>query len=139
MIISSGLFTGGVLTVTWSRLPVWKKMDFQSFKADFGHTIKVTDKLQPILLVSTIFTAGIFSLNKSGIEQILAFIAVGGFTITLLASVAVLVPLQKRVLNSNESSALMYAKWQQGHIGRTVLSLVSFLSLTLSLSILAAN
>lgn len=139
MIICSGLFTGGVLTITWSRLSVWKKMDSQSFKEDFGHTIRITDKLQPILLVITILSAGFFSFSKDGIVQILTLMVAGGFTITLVASIVVLVPLQKRILNSTESPIHMYAKWQQGHIGRTVLSLLSFFLLALSLSIFATS
>lgn len=139
MIICSGLFTGGVLTITWGRLSVWKKMNAQSFKEDFGHTIRITDKLQPILLVATILSTGIFSLSQDGVEQTLLRAAMGGFAITFLASVAVLVPLQKRILASAESPVRMYAKWQQGHMGRTVLSLLSFFSLALSLSLLATN
>lgn len=139
MIISSGLFTGGVLTITWSRLAAWKKMNSQTFKEDFGDTIRITDKLQPILLASAILSTGIFSFSKDGIEQTLAWIATGGFTITLLASILVLVPLQKRILQSAQSPTQMYAKWQQGHMGRTVLSLLSFFSLALCLCIAAAN
>lgn len=139
MIICSGLFTGGVLTITWGRLSVWKKMNPQSFKEDFGHTIRITDKLQPILLVATILSTGIFSLSQDGVEQTLLRVAMGGFAITFLASVIVLVPLQKRILTSAESPARMYAKWQQGHMGRTALSLLSFFSLALSLSMLATN
>lgn len=46
MIISSGLFTGGVLTIAWDRLPAWKGMSLEAFKADFGRTIRVADILQ---------------------------------------------------------------------------------------------
>ncbi len=139
MIVTSGLFTGGVLTITWGRLSVWKKMNSQSFREDFGHTIRITDKLQPILLVSTILSAGFFSLSKDGIEQILVWVATGGFALTLLASIVILVPLQKRILASTDSPTRMYATWQQGHMGRTVLSLASFCSLAFSLSIVATS
>lgn len=139
MIICSGLFTGGVLTITWGRLSVWKKMNSQSFKEDFGHTIRITDKLQPILLVSTILSAGIFSFSQDGIERVLIWAAAGGFALTFLASITILVPLQKRILASTESPTHMYAEWQQGHVGRTVLSLLSFFALALSLSMLATN
>src|SRR3990167_6913911 len=134
MIISSGLFTGGVLTITWGRLSVWKKMNPQSFKEDFGRTIRITDKLQPILLVSTILSAAIFSFTQDGIEQVLIWVATGCFALTFIASIIVLVPLQKHILNSTQSPMHMYANWQQGHMGRTVLSLLSF-----SLSILATT
>lgn len=139
MLICSGLFTGGVLTITWSRLPVWKKMDLQTFKTDFGHTIKITDRLQPILLIGTILSAGFYSLNNSDLEKTLALIATGGFAITFFASVIVLVPLQKRILSSDKMSGTMFAKWQQGHIGRTVLSLLSFFVLILSVSLFATK
>lgn len=139
MLVCSGLFAGGVLTITWDRLPIWQKMDFQPFKADFGHTLRVADKLQPILLIITILMSGIFSFNREGPEQIFALAATAGFVITLLASVVVLVPLQKRILHSNELPAQMYARWRQGHIGRTMLSLVSFFCLVLSLGIFATT
>lgn len=114
-------------------------MDLQTFKTDFGHTIKITDRLQPILLIGTILSAGFYSLNNSDLEKTLALIATGGFAITFFASVIVLVPLQKRILSSDKMSGTMFAKWQQGHIGRTVLSLLSFFVLILSVSLFATK
>jgi len=136
MIIFGGLFAGGVLTIAWDRLPAWRDMETKAFKADFGRTIRVADRLQPILLVGTILATGVFSLDKDGIVQVLAWMAAGGFAATLAASVTILMPLQQRILSTDEPITRMYAKWRQGHIGRTVLSLVSFTLLAVSLSVL---
>lgn len=129
MLLCGGLFAGGVLAIAWTRVGAWKSMPFDAFKTDFGQTIKIADKLQPALAVGAILGAVLFGAGESGQAQTLALMSAAGFLATLLASVTILVPLQRRILRVQEESTAtdaMRARWSTGHLGRTALSLISF-------------
>lgn len=137
MLVCGGLFAGSVLTLAWNRMPVWKHMPFPQFLADFEHTISVADKLQPFLLVTTIIATSLFALNASGLAKIFAFVAVAGFLLILIASAAILVPLQRQILSTKDESVrleAMRSKWLTGHAGRTILSVVSFALTTVAVA-----
>lgn len=126
LLIAGGLFAGSVMAFAWDRVSAWRAMPMQQFMTDFDHTINMADKIQPaLLLVATVAGAG-FAGSASGASQILA----AGFVVVLLASFGVLVPLQRRILRSSqeEPAAIdeMRQRWFQGALGRTVVSVVSF-------------
>lgn len=126
LIVSSGLFTGTILTIAWDRLPAWKKMSPGTFKTDFAQTIRVADTMQPLLITVAITAALIFGLQADGISRILAFTATVGYVTILLISLAILVPLQRQLLTQYEPSESL-RKWSKGHLGRTVVAIISFI------------
>ena len=131
VIVSAGLFTGSVIAFAWDRVSAWRTMPLQQFFGDFGHTINRADKIQPALLVVAIATGTVFGLNSTGLARTLALVASGGFLVVMSASLGVLVPLQRRILRStNEDPDTlegMRRRWFSGHLGRTTLSVVSFI------------
>jgi hypothetical protein len=91
--------------------------------------VQRADRVQPGLLVAAIVASFGFGLADSGAARILALIGASGFLATLIGSVAVLVPLQRRMSSpSLEASALerMRHLWFGGHIGRTLVGMASF-------------
>ena len=128
-VIAGGLFAGGVLSFTWARLPLWREMDVSRFLWDFERTINKADRVQPTLLVVAIVSILMFARSLEGTARALMIASAIGFGITLLASVLVLVPLQRRMIKMGSEGAslidTMRVKWFQGHLGRSVLSLVS--------------
>jgi hypothetical protein len=102
MLIAGGLFAGGAATFAWSRVPIWRRMPVQGFIGDFEETLRRTDKVQPALLVAAIVSAAGFALTADGSARVLASVGAAGFVVTLAASLAFLVPLQRRLVRAPE-------------------------------------
>ena len=129
-LVAGGLFAGSVFAFAWDRVPAWRKMPSEQFLRDFGHTINRADKIQPALLVLAIAGAIGFAVTSDGATRVLALVAAGGFLAVMLASLGVMVPLQRRILRTGEDDAEgiepMQRRWFSGQVGRTVLSVASF-------------
>jgi hypothetical protein len=130
LLIAGGLFAGSVVAFAWDRVSAWRSMPLQQFMTDFGHTINRADKIQPALLVVAIAAAVGYGLSATGSSRILALVGAAGFLVVMVASLGILVPLQRRILRtsleSEEAIREMQQRWFSGHIGRTALSVVSF-------------
>lgn len=73
-------------------------MEPRVFLPDFARTIRTADKIQPALLVVTIASLWMLSREVDGTAGALALAATAGFALTMVASVAILVPLQRRMI-----------------------------------------
>jgi Domain of unknown function (DUF1772) len=136
MLIAGGLFAGGTATFAWSRVPIWRRMPVQQFIGDFKETLRRTDKVQPALLVAAIVSATGFALTADGPARMLALVGAAGFIATLAASIAILVPLQRRIVATPpaEVKAIdeMRARWFRGHLGRSTLAASAFVAVALA-------
>lgn len=136
MLISGGLFAGGAVTFSWSRVPIWRAMPIVQFGEDFAATLRRTDKVQPALLVVAIASAVGFAVAAEGSASVLAWVGAAGLAATLIASVAILVPLQRRIVtlaSSNDPGVPdLRNRWFRGHLGRSFLSTASFAALVLA-------
>ncbi len=134
MLVAGGLFAGGTASFSWSRVPIWKTMQPGQFAADFSATLRFTDKVQPALLVITILSAAAFAVAADGWSRVFAWAGATGFAVVLAASVAVLVPLQRRIIAAGADQPLdaMRHRWFRGHLGRSGLSTASFVSIALA-------
>lgn len=129
MLVTGGLFTGAVANFAWSRVPIWRTMPGAHFVTDFDKSIAVADKVQPALLLVTIVGAVGFGLSTDATARVLALSAAAGFAVTMLASLVILVPLQRRIIAlgpDSQSLEAMRLQWFRGHLGRSVLSVLSF-------------
>jgi hypothetical protein len=130
MVIAGGLFAGGAASFVWSRVPIWRRMSLPDFITDFDQTIRWTDRVQPALLVVAAVSAIAFAIAADSAARILAALGAAGFVVVLVASFAVLVPLQRRIvatpLDDTQNIEVMRLRWFSGNLGRTVLSIVSF-------------
>ena len=136
MLIAGGLFAGGAATFAWSRVPIWRRMPVQEFIGDFEQTLRRTDKVQPALLVAAIVSAAGFALTADGSARVLATVGAVGFVVTLAASLAFLVPLQRRIVATPPAKAKaideMRARWFRGHLGRSMLAVASFVAVAVA-------
>jgi hypothetical protein len=134
MLIAGGLFAGGAATFAWSRVPIWRRMPVQEFIGDFEETLRRTDKVQPALLVAAIVSTAGFALTADGLARVLAFVGAAGFVVTLAASLAILVPLQRRIVATPPAEAIdeMRARWFRGHLGRSMLGAASFVAVAVA-------
>lgn len=131
MLVSGGLFTGGVSVFAWERVPLWRSMPLPQFRIDFASAIHKADRVQPALLLVAIVTAVGFGVTATGAARSLALIGASGFIVTLIASGAVLVPLQRRIIASSQQQPVavetMRRRWFGGHLGRSVVAVASFI------------
>ena len=136
MLSAGGLFAGGAATFAWSRVPIWRRMPVQKFIDDFEETLRRTDKVQPALLVAAIVSAAGFALSADGLARVLALVGAAGFIVTLAASLAFLVPLQRRIIATPPAEAgaidKMRARWFRGHLGRSMLAVASFVAVAVA-------
>jgi hypothetical protein len=103
IVLANGLFAFGTLAAAL-RSRAWTAMDAADFKRDFARTIAVADRVQPALAAATV--AGIVaSLTTSDALETRYAVGAAVTLVTVIAlSVAILVPLQRRIIDLTESS-----------------------------------
>jgi hypothetical protein len=126
MLLSGGLFVGGVVAIAWERVRAWRASDPVDFQSGFANTLRQLDRLQPALLVVCLGSAIAFASSTSGAARTLATLAAGGLLVVLVGSVDVLVPIQRRLVAS-ESPPLsaveaLRARWCGGHLVRSAVA-----------------
>jgi hypothetical protein len=124
MMISGGLFAGGVMSIAWERVPAWRSTPASDFRVGFVRTLQRVDRLQPALLsICLVSTIG-FALTAAAAARTLALIGAAGFFLILVGSVARLVPIQRTLKSGAELPAMtvegLRARWLRGHLVRTV-------------------
>ncbi len=136
MLIAGGLFAGGAASFAWSRVPIWRRMPVQGFIGDFQETLRRTDQVQPALLVVAIVSSAGFALTADGSARVLASVGAVGFVATLAATLAILVPLQRRIVATPpaEAEAIdeMRARWFRGNLGRSMLGVASLVAVAVA-------
>ena len=130
MLLSGGLFAGGVGYFAWERIPAWRTMGTVEFLYDFERSIRRADRVQPLLLTMCLASTIGFSAGADGDARKLALSAAAGLLVTLLASGAILVPLQRRLIAGREDDVdRARRRWSRGHLARTAVGLASFVLL----------
>jgi hypothetical protein len=71
-----------------------------------------------------------FSVTANGSARLFAALGAGSFILVLLASLAVLVPLQRRIIATSPAQSAdieaMRLRWFSGNLGRSLFSVASF-------------
>jgi hypothetical protein len=131
MLVSGGLFAGGVISIAWERIPAWRRSDLVEFLTGFAHTLRRVDRLQPALLAVTLASTVGFAIEASGAPRTLAMLAAAGFLLILVGSLSWLVPIQRRLKASASGQPSvtverLRTKWLRGHVIRSVAALALF-------------
>jgi hypothetical protein len=131
MLLSGGLFVGGVTVIAWERVPAWRATDLVDFRTGFAHTLRRVDRLQPALLVVCLGSTIGFASSAGGAARTLAALAAGGLLVVLVGSVAWLVPIQRHLVASGSAPPpadveALRAQWLGGHLVRTAVALACF-------------
>ena len=132
MLISGGLFAGGVVTIAWERVPAWQETDLLDFRDGFAHALRRVDRLQPALLVACLISTVGFAISANGTARTLAALAAAGFLVVLVGSVAWLVPIQQRLVAPGSEQPYgqvqrLRSLWLRGHQIRAVVALALFI------------
>jgi hypothetical protein len=131
MLLSGGLFVGGLVSIAWERVPAWRASDLRAFRTGFAHTLRRVDRLQPALLVVCLGSTIGFAGSADAAARTLAALAAGGLGAVLVGSVAVLVPIQRRLVAPGSAppsaaAEVLRARWLGGHLVRTAVALACF-------------
>jgi hypothetical protein len=131
MLISGGLLVGGLVAITWERIPAWRASNLLDFRTGFAHTLRRMDRLQPALLVVCLGSNIGFASSAGGAARTLAALAAGGLLVVLVGSVALVVPIQRRLVASGPApppaaAEVLRARWLGGHLVRTAVALGCF-------------
>lgn len=128
MLISGALFAGGVVSIAWERLPAWRAAELADFRVAFAHTLRRVDRLQPALLAVCLVSTVGFALGADRQAQAPALLAAAGFLAVLIGSGAVLVPVQRRLVNADlpsREAERLRRLWLRGHVIRTVVAVAA--------------
>jgi hypothetical protein len=137
MLIGGALFAAGVVPIAWERAPAWRDADIARFRADFAHTLRRMDVLQPALAVVSLVSSIGFALSASGTPRALAAVAAACFLAVLVGSTVGLVPIQRRLVDpdsglSDTDVERLRARWLGRHLIRSVVALLAFVVLVVA-------
>jgi Domain of unknown function (DUF1772) len=129
MLVSGGLFTGGVVSIAWERIPAWRESEPAAFRPAFEHTVRRMDRVQPALLLMCLVSTVGFAIGASGGGRAFAVLAAAGFLLILAGSGGWLVPIQRRLASGAEEPSpkleRLKSQWLRGHLIRTVVALAA--------------
>jgi hypothetical protein len=128
MVVASGFFAAGTIAAA-VRIRACLGMNLTDFKRDFARTIGIADKVQPALVIVSLIVIVSFVVTSGDPGERYALGAGVVFLAILVASVAILVPLQKKIIRTTESREATEAlrmRWMKGHLGRTMAAIVAF-------------
>jgi hypothetical protein len=130
MLISGGLFTGGVVAIAWERIPAWRECELVAFRGAFAHTLRRMDRLQPALVLTSLASTIGFAIGANGVGRAFAIVAAAGFLLILAGSGAWLVPIQKRLIASRGEEPApelerLKSQWLRGHLIRTAVAVAA--------------
>jgi hypothetical protein len=130
MMISGGLFAGGVTSIAVERVPAWRTTHLPDFRIGFAQTLRRVDRLQPALLSICLASTVGFAITAAGAARTLAVPAAAGFLLILIGSVAWLIPIQRTLKSGSELPAAtverLRARWLRGHLIRTAVGVALF-------------
>ncbi|MBV8263228.1 MAG: DUF1772 domain-containing protein [Candidatus Eremiobacteraeota bacterium] len=137
MLVSGALFISGLFPIAWERAPAWRAANEAAFRAEFAHTLRRVDRLQPALLLICLVSSIGFAISVSGTPRILAGVAAVCIVAVLVGSGVRQVPIQRRLADlrldlSTTDVQRPRASWLGGHMVRTVITLLAFVLLVIA-------
>jgi hypothetical protein len=130
MVVSGGLFAGGVMSIALERVPTWRTAPIPEFRSGFAQTLRRVDRMQPALLSICLVSAIGFAVTAAGGARTFAVIAAAGFALILVGSVAWLIPIQRTLKSASDLPASVVDglrdRWFRGHLARTVVGVALF-------------
>ncbi len=101
-------------------------MSWPQFQPDFARWIRKADRLQPRPPGGVLGVDDRIRSSSCGDAWALSVAAADGFLLTIAGSSAILVPLQRRLVQGTGTQAeVMRRRWDRGHLARTVIALTS--------------
>jgi hypothetical protein len=130
LVVISGVWTGGIATIAWERIPVWRRLDPVPRAVDFRRSLRRMDPAMPIIAVVILALGVAYALRHDGTARTLTWIALSGVTVIVLGSILLLEPINNKFRRLPEGTpppdaAALHTRWSWLHLGRTVVAVAS--------------
>ena len=96
MLVSCGLWAGGILIFAVERTNLWRRMPIDQYAIDFRRSLFRVDPMMPILGVIAGAAATIFALQRSGAARGLAWAGLGFIVVVVVASITIAEPINSK-------------------------------------------
>jgi hypothetical protein len=130
MLVSCGLWTGGVLIFAVERTNLWRRMPIDQYAVDFRRSLFRVDPMMPILGVIARAAATIFAIQRSGAAGNLAWVGLGFIVLVVVASIAIAEPINSKFRRLPEGQVPQRADhyrtlWRRFHAVRNLAALAA--------------
>ncbi len=131
MLVSCGLWAGGILIFAVERTNLWWRMPFDQYAVDFRRSLLRVDPMMPILGAIAGAAAAIFALQRSGAARGLAWAGLGFIVLVVVASLTIGEPINSKFRRLPEGQAPPRAEhyrtlWRRFHAVRNLAALAAF-------------
>src|ERR1700751_1968013 len=96
MLVSCGLWAGGILIFAVERTNLWRRLPIDQYAVDFRRSLFRVDPMMPILGVTAGDAATIFALQRSGAAGAPAWAGLGFFVVVVVAAIAMPEPINSK-------------------------------------------
>lgn len=135
MLVSGGLWTGGVCFLAVERTRVWHGITLAEFLPDFRLSVRFIDPLMPLFCITSAVATAFFSHDATGLAARLGWCGVGVTAVGAVGSGLLSAPTVLSILRGK--AQLTPAKLAKGrriivlcNLGRTVAAVIAFSCLT---------
>jgi len=130
MLVSCGLWAGGILIFAVERTNLWRRMPIDQYAVDFRRSLFRVDPMMPILGVIAGAAAMIFALQRSGAAGGLAWAGLLFIVLVVVASVTVAEPINSKFRRLPEGQVPQRAEhyrtlWRHFHTVRNLAALAA--------------
>jgi hypothetical protein len=130
MLVSCGLWAGGILIFAVERTNLWRRMPIDQYAVDFRRSLFRVDPMMPILGVIAGAAATIFALQRSGAARGLAWAGLGFIVLVVVASVTIAEPINSKFRRLPEGQVPQRAEhyrtlWRHFHAVRNFVALAA--------------
>jgi len=134
MLISCGLWAGGILIFAVERTNLWRRMPVEQYAVDFRRSLFRVDPMMPILGGIAAAAATIFALQRSGAARGLAWAGLGFIVLVLVASITIAEQINAKFRRLPEGQAPQRAEryrtlWRRFHAVRNLAALAALAGL----------
>lgn len=131
MLVSSGLWSGGILIFAVERTNLWSRMPVAQYAVDFRRSLYRVDPLLPVLGGVGGAGAVAFAVTSGGRSALLAWVGCGLIVMVILASVVIAEPINSKFRRVAEwqvpADVERYRmRWCRFHAVRNVIALAAF-------------
>ena len=130
MLVSCGLWSGGILIFAVERTNLWRRMPLEQYAVDFRRSLFRADPMMPILGVTAGAAATFFALNRSGAATVFAWAGIGFIVLVVVASITIAEPINSKFRRLPEGQMPERAEhyrtlWRRFHAARNLAALAA--------------
>ena len=130
MLVSCGLWAGGILIFAVERTNLWRRMPIDQYAVDFRRSLFRVDPMMPILGVIAGAAAMIFALQRSGAATGLAWAGLVFIALVVVASITIAEPINSKFRRLPEGQVPQRAEhyrtlWRHFHSVRNLAALAA--------------